>query len=106
MQVIGICSGTPQSVDKNFGCTREHLGAPTTCLGAPTTMQAAPRITVQQSAKTSSLGSMLVHQEPLLLLIIQRLLNLLNSVCILIHISMYLCIMVSMFECNNIVTHL
>jgi len=35
MGVIGISLGTPRSARGNFGCTWEHLGAPTTSLGAP-----------------------------------------------------------------------
>ena len=35
MGVIVIGLGTPRSARENFGCTWEHLGAPTTSLGAP-----------------------------------------------------------------------
>jgi len=35
MGVIVRGLGTPQSSGENFGCTWEHLGAPTTSLGAP-----------------------------------------------------------------------
>jgi len=63
MGVIVIRLGTPRSAGENFVCTWEHLGALTTSLGAPATTPGAPRITVEQSGKTSSLGSLLVRLE-------------------------------------------
>jgi len=67
-----------------FRCTWKHLGAPTTSLGAH-------QITVEESGKTSSsLGTLRCAWKSLLLLIVQWFLKLINSVCILIYVSMYL----------------
>jgi len=71
MGVIVIGLGTPRSAGENFGCTWQHLGAPTTSLGAPATSLGAPmtslgalatslgapRITVEQSGKNISFGN-------------------------------------------------
>jgi len=46
MGVILRGLGTPRSAGENFGCTWEHLDAPTTSLGAP-------RITVEHSGKNN-----------------------------------------------------
>jgi len=71
-----------------------HLGAPATSLGAP-------RITVEQSGKTSSLGTLLVRLEIIA--------TTYRSTIFKTHVfSLYshLCIYVSMYLCIYIATHL
>jgi len=88
--VIVTGLGTPRSARENFGSTWEHPGAPSTTLGAPATVLGAPatslgahRITVQQSGKTSSFGTLLVRLK--IIATTYRLPR--YSVCILIYVS-------------------
>jgi len=64
MGVIVISLGTPRSSGENFGCTWEHLGAPTishsapaTSLGAPVLTLGAAQIAVEQSGRIIHFGN-------------------------------------------------
>jgi len=106
MGVITISSRTPRSAGENFGCTREHLGAPAsslvvplTSLGVPMTSWGAPTMGLGAPGSTTNHCKAVREKRHLLwercwcawksklILIVQQFLKLMYSVCIIIYIS-------------------
>ena len=99
MGVIVISLRTPQCARETFGSTWQHLGSPTTRLGVPMISVGVPTSSLEAPGSTSNYYRAVWENEHLhwercwfawkwlLLLIVQRFLQLMYSVCILIYVS-------------------